>query len=119
MRKTFSSFLIILSATALFGQENLNLEMINKFKKEGTDNSKVMEIAFYLTDVSGPRLTSSPGFMNAANWAKNKLKEWGLVNAQLDPWGEFGKSWRQEHCYVAMTAPYYQPLIAVPRAWTG
>ena len=93
--------------------------MINKFKKEGTDNSKVMEIAFYLTDVSGPRLTSSPGYMTAANWAKNKLKEWGLANAKLDPWGEFGKSWRQERCYVAMTSPYYQPLIAVPRAWTG
>ena len=119
MRKTTISFLFVIIAGSLLAQERVNLDMINKIKKEGTDNSKVMETAFYLTDVSGPRLTSSPGFMNAANWAKNKLTEWGLVNAQLEPWGEFGKSWRQERCYVAMTAPYYQPLIAMPRAWTG
>ncbi|MFI5129253.1 MAG: M20/M25/M40 family metallo-hydrolase [Chitinophagales bacterium] len=119
MRKTIASLLFILLAAAISAQENVNLDMIGKIKKEGTDNSKVMEIAFYLTDVSGPRLTGSPGFTTAANWAKNKLTDWGLVNAQLDPWGEFGKSWRQERCYVAMTSPYYQPLIAIPRAWTG
>ena len=67
MRKTIVSFLFVSFSAALFAQENVNMDMINKIKKEGTDNSKVMEIAFYLTDVSGPRLTSSPGFMNAAN----------------------------------------------------
>jgi plasmid replication initiation protein len=41
------------------------------------------------------------------------------VNAALEPWGEFGKGWQQEKCYVAMTSPYYVPFIAVPRAWTG
>jgi hypothetical protein len=50
---------------------------------------------------------------------KNKLTEWGLSNANLEPWGEFGKGWEQTKCYVAMTAPYYMPLIAMPRAWTG
>ena len=93
--------------------------MINKIRKEGLENSKVMEIAMYLTDVSGPRLTASPGYMRAATWAKNKLTEWGLSNANLEPWGEFGKGWEQTKCYVAMTAPYYMPLIAMPRAWTG
>jgi hypothetical protein len=119
MRKILATLFSILPGALLVAQETVNLDVINKIKKEGTDNSKVMDIAFYLTDVSGPRLTSSPGFMNAANWAKNKLTEWGAKNAHLDAWGEFGKSWRQERCYVAMTAPYYQPLIAVPRAWTG
>ncbi|MGB4845831.1 MAG: peptidase M28, partial [Ferruginibacter sp.] len=41
-----------------------------KIRKEGLDNSKVMDIAFQLTDVSGPRLTNSPGFFRAASWAK-------------------------------------------------
>ena len=98
MRKTIFTSLFICLLVSLAAQEKVNLDVFSKIKKEGTDNSKVMDIAFYLTDVSGPRLTSSPGFMTAANWAKNKLTEWGLVNAQLAPWGEFGKSWRQEHC---------------------
>jgi hypothetical protein len=95
------------------------MDMVNKIRKEGLENSKVTEIAMYLTDVSGPRLTNSPGYTKTATWAKNKLFEWGLVNAALEPWGEFGKGWEQQKCYVAMTAPYYSPLIAVPRAWTG
>ena len=94
-------------------------DMINKIKKEGLENSKVMDIAFHLTDVSGPRLTSSPGFFRAANWAKDELAKWGLANAALEPWGEFGKSWQQEHCYIAMTSPYYVPLLGMPRAWSS
>ena len=87
--------------------------------RESETNSKVMNYAFNLTDVSGPRLTASPGFTKAANWAREELTRMGLVNARLESWGEFGKGWQQERCYVAMTAPYYQPIIAVPRAWTG
>lgn len=90
-----------------------------KIRKEGLDNSKVMDIAFHLTDVSGPRLTNSPGFFRAANWAKDELIKMGLVNAGIEPWGDFGTGWEQTRCYVAMTAPYYTPLIAIPRAWTG
>ena len=95
------------------------MDVINKIKKEGTKNSKVMDIAFHLTDVSGPRLTTSPGFMRAANWAKEELTKNGLVNVNIEPWGEFGKGWQQERCYLAMVSPYYVPLLAIPRAWTG
>ncbi|MBS1509893.1 MAG: M20/M25/M40 family metallo-hydrolase [Bacteroidetes bacterium] len=90
-----------------------------KIKNEGLNNSKVMDIAFHLTDVSGPRLTNSPGYLRAANWAKDELTRMGLVNATLEPWGDFGVGWEQTRCYVAMTAPYYCPIIAIPRAWTG
>ncbi len=90
-----------------------------KIRKEGLENSNVMNFAFYLTDVAGPRLTNSPGYFRAANWAKNELTKMGLVNAAIEPWGDFGTGWEQNRCYVAMTAPYYAPMIAIPRAWTG
>lgn len=92
--------------------------MINKIKTEGTKNSKVMDIAFHLTDANGPRLAGSPGYTKAANWAKSELAKWGLENAALEPWGEFGKGWELEKSYVAMTAPYYKPMIAYPKTWT-
>ena len=94
-------------------------DAVSKIRKEGLQNSKVMEIAFQLTDVSGPRLTNSPGYFRAANWAKNELTKMGLVNAAIEPWGDFGTGWEQTRCYIAMTAPYYTPMIAIPRAWTG
>ncbi|MEK7224699.1 MAG: M28 family peptidase [Bacteroidota bacterium] len=91
----------------------------DKIKKEGLGNSKVMDIAFHLTDVSGPRLTNSPGFLRAANWAKDELIKMGLINATLEPWGDFGKGWELNKCYLAITSPYYFPVVAIPRAWTG
>lgn len=100
-------------------QKEGDAAFIKKLIQQENQNSQVMNLAFYLTDVSGPRLTASPGFMRAATWAKNKLESWGLKNVHLESWGEFGKGWQQERSYVAMTKPYYVPLMAQPVAWTG
>ncbi|MBL7744040.1 MAG: M20/M25/M40 family metallo-hydrolase [Chitinophagaceae bacterium] len=118
MRKTGISVLFLFIVVLVSAQEKMDLEMMNKIRSEGLNNSKVMDIAFYLTDVSGPRLTKSPGYDRAANWAISELKKWGLENAMLEPWGEFGKSWDLQKSYVAMSAPYYRPLIAFPKTWT-
>ena len=118
MRKLLTIIPALLFVVALSAQEKPDMDMTNKIRKEGLDNSHVMDIAFHLTDASGPRLTSSPGFFRAANWAKDQLTQWGLVNAALEPWGNFGKGWELKKSYVAMTAPYYRPLIAYPKSWT-
>jgi carboxypeptidase Q len=110
----FVSPLFLLSQT-----ENINKDVMYKIRNEGLQNSKVMDIAFHLTDASGPRLTASPGFMRAANYAKDQLAQWGLVNAILDPWGDFGKSWELEKSYVAITSPWYKSLEAYPKTWTA
>lgn len=117
--KSFFTSLFLLLVIIANCQDKVDLSAVTRIKEEGLKNSKVMNYAFYLTDVSGSRLTGSPGYMRAANWAKEELTRMGLVNASLEPWGDFGKGWQQEKCYLAMTAPYYQPLIAIPRAWTG
>jgi carboxypeptidase Q len=99
--------------------ENIDQNVMSQIRKEGLQNSKVMDIAFHLTDASGPRLTASPGFMRAANYAKDQLIQWGLVNATLDPWGDFGKGWELQKSYMAMTSPWYKSLEAYPKVWTG
>ncbi|MEJ7626468.1 MAG: M20/M25/M40 family metallo-hydrolase [Ferruginibacter sp.] len=119
MKKYFSySFILCFAFLGAFAQENIDADVINRIKKEGLENSKVMDIAFKLTDVSGPRLTNSPGFFRAANWAKEELAKWGLSNTALEPWGDFGKSWELKKSYIAMTSPYYRPLIGFPKTWT-
>ncbi len=114
------SFLCFITA---FGQSSVKIEKpdmiaVNQIIAEGMSNSKVMQHAFYLTDVSGPRLTNSPGYQRASEWAVKELKKWGITNARLESWGEFGKSWQLDKSYIAMTAPYYRPLIAFPKTWT-
>lgn len=98
--------------------ERVDIHTVMQIKNEGFNNSKVLGTLFELTDVNGPRLTGSAGMKSAEVWAKNKLAEWGLANAAIEPWGGFGKGWEINKNYVAMTAPYYQALIACPKAWT-
>jgi hypothetical protein len=92
--------------------------MVSRIKTEGLNNSQVMEILGQLTDVFGPRLTGTPGIMKASEWSRDKMTEWGLVNAAVEPWGEFGQGWELNHFSIAMTKPYYSPIIAYPEAWT-
>lgn len=110
---------LALPFAAMAQQEKIDQDMMQKIRKEGLENSRVMDIAFNLTDKSGNRLTNSPGFMRAANYAKETLAGWGLSNAAIVPWGEFGKGWELEKSYVAITAPYYKPLSAYPKTWTA
>ncbi|MBD2754238.1 M28 family metallopeptidase [Spirosoma validum] len=118
-KKLLLTSLFLGGALLTYGQdEKLDMATIQKIREEGLQHSQVMETAFYLTDVNGPRL-QGPGFTKAANWAKNKLTSWGLQNSRLESWGEWGKGWQVEQCYLAMTAPYYKTIIAVPRAWSG
>ncbi len=98
--------------------EKVDLHTIMLIKNEGFGNSQVMKTLSELTDVNGPRLTGSPGMKSAEKWAKEKLESWGLEHVAIEPWGSFGKGWEINKAYVAMTAPYYQQLIAVPKAWT-
>src|SRR6201991_4944987 len=104
--------------TAVFAQEPVDPAIVQKIREEGLNHSKVMETAFYLTDVSGPRLANSPGLKRAQNWAVNQLKTWGMANAKLEAWGKFGKGWEVQKNYAAITVPYYHAIIAIPKAWT-
>jgi len=120
MKKIFTPLLLVLITTSVLAQtEKIDLSVIQQIRKEGLDNSQVMDIAFQLTDVNGNRLTNSPGYMRAANFAANKLNAWGLQNVAIDPWGEFGKGWELEKSYLAIKSPYYKPLLAYPKTWTS
>lgn len=120
MRKfLFTCSAVVLSCLAQAQDEKLDADMVQKIRTEGLNNSKVMDIVFYLTEVSGPRLNNSPGYMRAANWAKSELTKYGAEGARLEAWGDWGKGWELEKSYVAMTAPYYRPLIAFPKTWTS
>jgi hypothetical protein len=111
---------IAVSAMAFKGDdaERVDMHRVAQIKKEGFGNPKIMQSLFELTDVNGPRLTGSEGMKEAEEWAAAKLKGWGLKNVHIERWGGFGKGWEINKSYVAMTKPYYQPLIGVPRAWT-
>jgi hypothetical protein len=114
--RIFSALFIF--APIFTSAQEVDMSVMQKIREEGLQKSKVMEIAFNLTDKNGNRLSNSEGYARAANYAKETLTGWGVQNARIAPWGEFGKGWDLQKMYVAMTAPYYKPLMAWPKTWT-
>lgn len=105
-------------AIAQVPEEKVDLDTIARIKEEGLKRSQVMDILGHITDVYGPRLTGSPNFKAAAEWAKQKLASFGLQNAQLESWGPFGRGWSLEGFTANMLKPNFTPLIAYPKAWS-
>src|SRR5881296_1290051 len=104
-------FLLLAAGAAAMAEEKVDLAAIYRIKTEAFQHSKVMENAFYLTDVYGPRLTGSPGIQAAAEWAVRRFNEWGLSNAKLEKWGPFGRTWYCVRFAAHMKEPQYSPLI--------
>ena len=144
-RKTGIAVLSVsLSASALLiaqlQQEKVDLNVIHKIKvaefgngggggggrgRGGAGGSKVMDTMWSLTDRYGPRLTNSPQFRAAGDWAVGQLKEWGMSNVHLEKWPTKEVTsgpipgWQVTGYSGAMVEPTYMPLDGVPVAWTA
>ena len=126
--------------TAQQQQERVDLTIVHRIKtaefggggfgggggrgRGGANGSKVMDIMWNLTDKYGPRLTNSPQFRAAGEWAVSQLKEWGMSNVQLEKWSTEDVTsgpipgWQVTGYSGAMVAPTYMPIIGMPVAWT-
>jgi carboxypeptidase Q len=104
-------------STTLVAQEAVDLDVVHRIRTEALQNSQVMEHLFYLTDVSGSRLTNSPGFFTAADWVVKRLGEWG-ISARQEKWGPFGRGWAYTRFSAQMIEPQSTPLLGAPLAYT-
>jgi len=112
--------MFMMPAVLLSQNENIDLGMIYKIKQEGLKYSQIEELAFGLTDLTGPRLTGSSGMTRGNEWAKKKMEELGFQNVRIEPAAEFEKpGWDNLKTYAAMTAPYYANFACNPVAWSG
>jgi hypothetical protein len=99
--------------------EAVDLDVVRQIREEGLERSHIEELARYLTEVNGPRLTGSPGMKRAHEWTAKTFEEWGLENIVIEPWGEFGRGWSHEDYKGRILTPWVQPLHGQPMAWTG
>ena len=109
---------VALFAAPLTAQERIDTAAISRIKNEERDRSQVMEIASWLTDVYGARLTGSPSAKAAGDWTAKKHNDWGMANVKLEPWGPFGRGWSNERMVAQAVSPRAFPIIAYAAAWT-
>lgn len=118
--KHFAFSILICFTSSLFAQtEKIDTAAVSKIRREGMDRSQVMTVLKMLTDIHGPRLTNSRGFINAAGYAKETLTTWGIQNVHFDIWSEpFGRGWNIKKFSLQGYSNGYLPLIAYPKAWS-
>src|SRR5262245_33518213 len=97
--------------------EKIDAAMNAKIKAEGLERSQIMRIEHVLTDVYGPRLTGSPNFDNAANWAIKEMGSWGM-KGYLHSWDWGREGWLNEKASGHVISPVKDNLVFEVLAWT-
>ncbi|HTJ11772.1 MAG TPA: M20/M25/M40 family metallo-hydrolase [Dinghuibacter sp.] len=118
MKKLLLS-LLALSPLALFAQEPVDTTAFRMIRDAEMTDSHIPDIAYHITDASGSRLTNSPGYFRAANWAVAEMKGWGMQHTALEPWGEYGRGWEIEDFHIGMKAPYAGYILGYPLPWSN
>jgi carboxypeptidase Q len=114
------TFVLFMPVLIMSQTEKVDLGMIYKIKQEGIRYSSIEELAFWLTDFAGPRLTGSTGGTRGNELARKKMVEIGLQNVRIDAARDFSRGgWDNLKTYAAMTSPYYANFACNPVAWTG
>lgn len=116
-------FLALVAAPAL-AQEAVDTAAVQFLKAEtGDERGQVMEVARWMTEQHGARLTGSPQLEAAQRWAVERFSGWG-IEAEREAWGTFGRGWTLERsalmAYVAgqNIAETAFPLNALAKAWS-
>lgn len=102
----------------VLGQDKADEDVNKIIRKHGLEQSQVIEIASWLTDVHGPRLTGSPQLDKATDWTVETLKKWGMSNVHTHQWGPFGRGWELKRFHLDCEGPVPFPVIAYPKAWS-
>lgn len=93
-------------------------DTVAKIREEGLQRSQVMDIAGYIVDVLGARLTNSEDMKRAQAWVKGKMEQLGLENIVLEPFMDYGVTWDNEYFSLHMLEPDYQPMTGFPLTHT-
>lgn len=90
---------------------------LNRIADAAFNHGEVVDIAAYLADQIGGRMTNSPAMRKAERWTQDRFKSWGLKDVRAEAF-DFGRGWWIESARVRMTAPRPLELRGIPIAWT-
>jgi carboxypeptidase Q len=116
MRRAAVCLLIVVAGTVT-GVGQAQEDALARIRQEALDRSQVYALFSTLTDQIGPRLAGTPAYKQSAEWSRDRLREFGLADARLEPF-PFGRGWVLDRLVVEMVEPRYMPLIGYAEAWS-
>ena len=108
---------VAVASLAAQSPEKVDSAAIAKIRAEGLERSQVAETMFWLTDRYGPRLTGSPYFEEAGDWAVKELQKYGVQNVRKERW-KYGRGWTLVNFHATMTEPRVMPITGAVKAWS-
>jgi carboxypeptidase Q len=109
--------LLSLSATAVTAQTFPTANpVLERIWDEGMNRSRLYPLAQTLLDSIGPRLTGTPGQLNAHEWAVRQYAAWGIParNEQYGTW----TGWRDGATHIDLVQPRVRSLEGALLAWS-
>lgn len=126
MRAVAAIALSILMSVAAWPQQPADVEAANINLGEIKPVTDHMAAAIYggpsmatlseLTDSIGGRLTGSPAYVRATEWAAAKFRSYGIENVRLEPF-TIDAGWQRGSASGAMLSPMARPLNVASLGW--
>ena len=110
--------LAALMIAACIKGEKPDVTVLQRIQDASLSHSEVMEHAFWLSEVYGPRVTGSPNFRAAGNWAGERLRAYG-IDVHEESFPEFGDGWWCDHFEMSLVTPTFGAIYAAPVAWSN
>jgi carboxypeptidase Q len=111
------SVFILLTSSALAAAAPPDPVTVSRITDAAFNHGEVVDIAAYLADQIGGRMTNSPAMRRAERWTMDQFNKWGLKDVRADAF-DFGRGWWIESAHVRMTQPRLLELHGIPIAWT-
>lgn len=113
------SLLLTLSGGGAAADEE---QVLAGIRQEALEHSQVMDHAFFLTDVYGPRFIVSPAFHRAVEWTEELLRQIGADRVWREGIGPVeeggvrwsGLGWSYRRFAAHLLKPQYASLVAMP-----
>jgi hypothetical protein len=115
--RTVVAALALSTITVAQAQSPVDPGTVSRIKQEALTRSQVMDHVSWMSDVYGPRVTGTPNYQRAADWAIKKFNEWGFANVHTERF-QFGQGWRVERFSAHIISPEPQPIIGYPRTYS-
>jgi hypothetical protein len=117
--RAFLALLIASAALPLQAQTTITVDTAGTgaVLDQALNHSEVMKNLQYLSDMIGPRLTSSAAMKKANDWTMERFKSYGLTS-HLESY-VFGVSWERGDASLRFVSPFPRSITAHSWAWTA
>jgi carboxypeptidase Q len=116
LRRTFALSVWWAIPVLAWSQQPLEMKPVTDRLAASIYNGPSMATLGELTDSIGGRLTASPAYVRATEWAAAKFRSYGIENVKLEPF-TIAAGWQRGTASGAMLTPLSRPLNLASLGW--